>query len=231
MDRSTGAINKSHLNFLFHFRSRLFHCCFCILVVESYQRWLLIVISKVHACVGTKLQYWLVPEVDEVAGTNNVFWERTLWCKGLDSVTSEKTSLKSTFRGRTTTGQWCRTITSIYLQSNRSFTTLPMHSSLWLLNYRWNFGAYYGQLYYGGWQISVYNFLGTLAFTTILRILLNPIWHRLFWTVSQSWGSHHNFVVIAPMIIKFGTGIKLDVFYTMVTKRLWHHYYYVVAMS
>ena len=31
---------------------------------------------------------------------------------------------------------------------------------------------------------------------------------------------HHNFVVIAPMIIKFGTGIKLDVFYTMVTKKI-----------
>ena len=32
--------------------------------------------------------------------------------------------------------------------------------------------------------------------------------------------SHHNFVVIAPMITKFGTDIKLDIFYTMVTKRL-----------
>ena len=31
---------------------------------------------------------------------------------------------------------------------------------------------------------------------------------------------HHNFVVIAPMTMKFGTGIKLDVFYTMVTKRI-----------
>ena len=31
---------------------------------------------------------------------------------------------------------------------------------------------------------------------------------------------HHNFVVIALMIMKFGTGIKLDVFYTMVTKIL-----------
>ena len=31
-------------------------------------------------------------------------------------------------------------------------------------------------------------------------------------------GPHHNFVVIAPMIMKFGTGIKLDVFNTMVTK-------------
>ena len=30
--------------------------------------------------------------------------------------------------------------------------------------------------------------------------------------------AHHNFVVIAPMIMKFGTDIKLDVFYTTVTK-------------
>ena len=30
---------------------------------------------------------------------------------------------------------------------------------------------------------------------------------------------HHNFVVIAPMIIKFGPGITLYVFYTMVTKK------------
>ena len=29
---------------------------------------------------------------------------------------------------------------------------------------------------------------------------------------------NHNFVVIASMIMKFGTGVKLDVFYTMVTK-------------
>ena len=29
---------------------------------------------------------------------------------------------------------------------------------------------------------------------------------------------NHDFVVIAPMIMKFGTGIKLDVFYTVVTK-------------
>ena len=32
-------------------------------------------------------------------------------------------------------------------------------------------------------------------------------------------GPHHNFVVIALMIMKFGTGIQLDVFYSMVTKR------------
>ena len=31
---------------------------------------------------------------------------------------------------------------------------------------------------------------------------------------------NHNFVVIAPMIMKFGTAVKLDVFYTMVTKRI-----------
>ena len=30
---------------------------------------------------------------------------------------------------------------------------------------------------------------------------------------------HHNFVVIARMIMKFATGVKLDVFYTMVTKK------------
>ena len=31
--------------------------------------------------------------------------------------------------------------------------------------------------------------------------------------------AHHNFVVIAPIIMKFGTGIKLVVFHTMVTKK------------
>ena len=31
---------------------------------------------------------------------------------------------------------------------------------------------------------------------------------------------HHNLAVIAPMIMKFGTGVKLDVFYTMVTTNL-----------
>ena len=30
---------------------------------------------------------------------------------------------------------------------------------------------------------------------------------------------HHNFVVIASMIMKFGAGIKLDVFYTVVTRK------------
>ena len=37
----------------------------------------------------------------------------------------------------------------------------------------------------------------------------------------QLWGyegPHHNFVVIALNIIKFGTGVKLDVFCTMVTE-------------
>ena len=36
---------------------------------------------------------------------------------------------------------------------------------------------------------------------------------------SWGWALHHNFVVIAPMIMKFDTGIKLDVFYTKVTKK------------
>ena len=33
-------------------------------------------------------------------------------------------------------------------------------------------------------------------------------------------GPHHNYVVVAPLIMKFGTGIKLDVFYTVVTEKL-----------
>ena len=57
-----------------------------------------------------------------------------------------------------------------------------------------------------------------------------------FWTVSHGGGGyeappHHNFVVIAPMIMKFGTGVKLDVFYTMVTKKLWRHYCYDIMTS
>ena len=32
-------------------------------------------------------------------------------------------------------------------------------------------------------------------------------------------GPYHDFVVIALMIIKFGTGVNHDVFYTMVTKK------------
>ena len=32
-------------------------------------------------------------------------------------------------------------------------------------------------------------------------------------------GHHHNFVVIAPMIRKFGTDVKPDVFDTVVTKK------------
>ena len=42
-------------------------------------------------------------------------------------------------------------------------------------------------------------------------------------TVSHGGGGehedpHYNFIVIALMIIKFDTGIKLDIFYAMVTK-------------
>ena len=33
-------------------------------------------------------------------------------------------------------------------------------------------------------------------------------------------GPYHNFLVIALMTMKFGPGVKLDVFYTMVTKKL-----------
>ena len=42
----------------------------------------------------------------------------------------------------------------------------------------------------------------------------------VMWGEGEHEGPHHNFVVIAPMIMKFGTVIKLHVFYTMVTKAL-----------
>ena len=32
-------------------------------------------------------------------------------------------------------------------------------------------------------------------------------------------GPNHNFVAVVPIIMKFGTGIKLDVLYTMITKK------------
>ena len=44
-------------------------------------------------------------------------------------------------------------------------------------------------------------------------------------------GPHHNFVVIAPMIMKLGTGVNLDVFYTMVTKRFVTSLLHVIMSS
>ena len=41
-----------------------------------------------------------------------------------------------------------------------------------------------------------------------------------FFERSVMGGGNHNFVVIAPMIMKFGTAVKFDIFYTMVTKRI-----------
>ena len=47
-------------------------------------------------------------------------------------------------------------------------------------------------------------------------------------------GPHHNFVIIAPMIMKLGTGVKLDVFYTMVqkivTSILLRHYDVIISI-
>ena len=47
--------------------------------------------------------------------------------------------------------------------------------------------------------------------------------------------THHNFVFIAPMIMKFDTAMKLDVFYTLVTKRcvksLLLRNYYVITCN
>ena len=54
----------------------------------------------------------------------------------------------------------------------------------------------------------------------VLELLsFNPESLVMGWGGGGGGGWHHNFVVIAPMIF-FGTGIKLDVFYTMVTKNV-----------
>ena len=66
------------------------------------------------------------------------------------------------------------------------------------------------------------NDLNFFVLNTVVRGL--PYFTQAFLNF-QSWGGghedpHHNFVVVAPMIMKFGIGIKLDVFYTTVTKNL-----------
>ena len=52
--------------------------------------------------------------------------------------------------------------------------------------------------------------------------VLNPFWDGLF-EPSDLWGKHdgprHNVDIFAPMIMKFGTGIKLDIAYAMVIKK------------
>ena len=62
-----------------------------------------------------------------------------------------------------------------------------------------------------------------------ILINLNPIWHGLFFNHQSLGGGgggggheapYHNFVDIDLMIMKFGTCVKLDVFYTMVIKKL-----------
>ena len=59
---------------------------------------------------------------------------------------------------------------------------------------------------------------------------VNPIWHGIFLNC-QSWSPHHNFVVIAPFVIKLGTGMKRDALYTLAAKNVWSHSYYVIMMS
>ena len=50
-----------------------------------------------------------------------------------------------------------------------------------------------------------------------------------FFETSVMGRGHHNFNVVAAMVMKLSTGVKLDVFYTMVTKEfvtllLFRHY-------
>ena len=53
-----------------------------------------------------------------------------------------------------------------------------------------------------------------------LDSLLTPFYIGFLEPSVMGGGGHHNFVVTALMIMKFGTNIKLQVFYTMVTKML-----------
>ena len=43
--------------------------------------------------------------------------------------------------------------------------------------------------------------------------------NRKLWGGGMRPPSNHNFVIITQMIMKFGTAVKLDVLYTMVTKQ------------
>ena len=49
--------------------------------------------------------------------------------------------------------------------------------------------------------------------------------------IGGAWGPrpHHNFVVFAPMIITFGTGVKLDLFYTSLLLRDYDVITYILA--
>ena len=71
LDTSTSGMNKSRLYFLFNFRLRLFHCLFCILVVESYVT-LDCNIEDSYLCREKTTILTRSKQVDEVAGTNTV---------------------------------------------------------------------------------------------------------------------------------------------------------------
>ena len=61
----------------------------------------------------------------------------------------------------------------------------------------------------------------TIPIEALYTFDIKPIDMGFFLTVSYGGGHegpHHNFVV-APRVMKFGTGVKLDVFCTMVTKK------------
>ena len=63
---------------------------------------------------------------------------------------------------------------------------------------------------------------GLICGFSMAGAMFNPTWHKLVLN-RQPCGRgyedlHHNFVVIGSMIMKFGTGIKIDVFFTLVAK-------------
>ena len=80
-------------------------------------------------------------------------------------------------------------------------------------------------------SLSLFNFCFTVFVQIVSNFLLELLSVLPYFTWAflnrQSWGgggggghdAHHKFVVVALMIMKFGRGITLDVFYTMVSRK------------
>ena len=77
--------------------------------------------------------------------------------------------------------------------------------------------------FYGSWEVAFsvvggqWSMIGGRSQWSMIHELVYLTWAFFNHQLRTMRATHHNFV-IAPMITKFGTCIKLDVFYTMVTK-------------
>ena len=70
--------------------------------------------------------------------------------------------------------------------------------------------------------MPIFILVGKVVLLVCIKSALTLFDMGFFWTVSPGGYEpppHNNSVVITPMIMKFGTGIQLDAFYTMITKK------------